>query len=1182
MSGQASLVYSTHLGGSGFDNDTDLDGDLALDSSGGIYITGTTRSSGFPVTLGAWKTVRQASDAFLLKIDPTKVAAEQIVWSTFVGGTSNEHGFAVTADNIGSVWVGGSTVGSGFPVTPNAFQASANAAAGFIARFSGDGANLDYGSYIGGGGGAAAEVLAMAVGQVGDVYATGQAGSSDFPTTAGAIQPTDPGSLSGFVLKMPASAVIANSPPVADAGGPYSVGEGSTTVLNGSGSSDPDNDIQDYEWDYDYGGATFDVDATGVTPTFSAAGLDGPLTRTVALRVRDTISQDSIDTATLNVVNRVPVLTVDDTLVVVDEADTAINKGELSDPGGDTLTLFASPGTAVDNRDGTWSWTYDTTDGPDETVNVSITATDNDGATSTVRFDLTVNNVQPDVTVNTSPVGVDEGQQAINAGTFSDPGADTVTMNASIGRVLDNGNETWSWTFDTTDGPDESQLVSIMATDSDGAASTARFDLTVNNVVPVVDAGQDQTIDEGDTLIAPGTFTDPGADTWTATVDYGEGDGLQTLALTGRSFRLSKHYEQAGRYTATVCVTDDDGGTGCDSLGVTVNSVVRGTDIIGALGAGGGVALLFLDGTQHRATTIDTDGAFSFTDVEVDGGQRIVVAKDAQNGSLILTTAAPPDPNARATVIELPPNPSDEHSIIFTTEVRGETTQSDIVGAFLNVPSQIHPFDGSPRDRIELESNYHLTLIGDENITAVFSGNITSTFVDTSLNVGPLSHLKTDPQQMLFQSIAVHEGGRIVPHAPRVPIDLKVGTLTVDPGGLISADGYGEFAGNGSGAGGPLAGGGHGGRGGNSGSGSGGGFYDSGLLPKEFGSSGGGVHGGRGGGLIRIAAAGTVSLMGTISASGFDAGALGGGGAGGTIRIKAHALTGSGVLRANGGNGGFGTPAGQNGGGGGGGRIAVRVKLDNFAEATGIQAEGGVAGSSFVEPGGRGTVAFIGLDDAANTCVDDTRQDDRTLRLYRSWRWEKMDVPFQFQSVVVTPDTTVVGTEGGVTISADTFQIMHTARWFTSIPSTNGGHFVIGGVKIDTRDMRVHSAFIQAPSVDWRVNAASTYEQIGGQLRAGRVVFTGQQQTATSVSGDFRFFNTVVLSPRIDVYANSVDIDQGSLFSTDGQGYAAGEGPRPGETTIGPGGNYFGSGAGKLIANGGNGANSVGGGGSGR
>lgn len=96
----------------------------------------------------------------------------------------------------------------------------------------------------------------------------------------------------------------------------------------------------------------------------------------------------------------------------------------------------------------------------------------------------------------------------------------------------------------------------------------------VNNVPPAVDAGPDAILDEGDTFLSAGSFSDPGADTWTATVDYGDGSGVQSLPLNpDGSFALSNLYDDDGVYTVTVTITDDDGGVGIDTATVTVNNV---------------------------------------------------------------------------------------------------------------------------------------------------------------------------------------------------------------------------------------------------------------------------------------------------------------------------------------------------------------------------------------------------------------------------------------------------------------------------------------------------------------------------------------------------------------------------------------------------------------------------------
>src|SRR6185369_16503361 len=65
-----------------------------------------------------------------------------------------------------------------------------------------------------------------------------------------------------------------NVAPTANAGGSYTVDSGASVQVDGSASSDPDGQIASYEWDFNYDGQTFDVDASGVKPTFSAAGLN--------------------------------------------------------------------------------------------------------------------------------------------------------------------------------------------------------------------------------------------------------------------------------------------------------------------------------------------------------------------------------------------------------------------------------------------------------------------------------------------------------------------------------------------------------------------------------------------------------------------------------------------------------------------------------------------------------------------------------------------------------------------------------------------------------------------------------------------------------------------------------------------------------------------------------------------
>jgi hypothetical protein len=78
------------------------------------------------------------------------------------------------------------------------------------------------------------------------------------------------------------------------------------------------------------------------------------------------------------------------------------------------------------------------------------------------------------------------------------------------------------------------------------------------DVAPAISALAAATLLPGETYGADGSFSDPGADTWTATVNYGEGAGNETLVLSGKTFVLSHTYLVAGAFVITVRVSDDD------------------------------------------------------------------------------------------------------------------------------------------------------------------------------------------------------------------------------------------------------------------------------------------------------------------------------------------------------------------------------------------------------------------------------------------------------------------------------------------------------------------------------------------------------------------------------------------------------------------------------------------------
>jgi hypothetical protein len=98
--------------------------------------------------------------------------------------------------------------------------------------------------------------------------------------------------------------------------------------------------------------------------------------------------------------------------------------------------------------------------------------------------------------------------------------------------------------------------ITVTVTDIANASASAGTHVLVTNVAPTVDPGPGSTINEGATFLSSGSFTDPGADTWTATVNYGDGSGDQVLALNAdHTFTLNHFYADNGTSTVTVTVT---------------------------------------------------------------------------------------------------------------------------------------------------------------------------------------------------------------------------------------------------------------------------------------------------------------------------------------------------------------------------------------------------------------------------------------------------------------------------------------------------------------------------------------------------------------------------------------------------------------------------------------------------
>lgn len=128
-----------------------------------------------------------------LIIDPV------LIYSTYLGGSGFDQGYAIAVDSLGSAYVTGRTAAIDFPTTDGAFQTNYGGGDAFVAKLNPSGSGLVYSTYLNGGSG-----NAIAVDSAGNAYVTGEAGTTNFPTTRDAFQ-TAPMGYDAFVTKLNAA-----------------------------------------------------------------------------------------------------------------------------------------------------------------------------------------------------------------------------------------------------------------------------------------------------------------------------------------------------------------------------------------------------------------------------------------------------------------------------------------------------------------------------------------------------------------------------------------------------------------------------------------------------------------------------------------------------------------------------------------------------------------------------------------------------------------------------------------------------------------------------------------------------------------------------------------------------------------------------------------------------------------
>jgi subtilisin family serine protease/PKD repeat protein len=369
--------------------------------------------------------------------------------------------------------------------------------------------------------------------------------------------------------------------PYAVCGGPYSGEVNQEMPFNGAGSYDPDGNDLIYDWDW--GDAEAHGSGTNPTHQYRADG-----TYIVTLTVTDTSGLIDIAKTTATISDVVPAPPV------------AVPGGPYCGRTGTAIAFNGGASYDTDPGDSLTAYEWDWGDGTAHESGISpihaYSATDYGLKTVQLRVQDSHGGwsswVPTTADINAQPVANPGGPYSGNAGeliTFN-AGGSIDAYGGSIDRYEWDWNDDGIWDTCTTsttashsfDTPN-TKVVRLHVRDTFDCGAdpwwspdvTCTVDIRKVNAPPVVDAGQDVTMNEGQTFSQPGSFSDTGElDTHTGTVNYGDGSGVQQLSLTaGKKFSLSHAYGDSNSYTVTITVTDSNGAAGTDTVQVNVNNV---------------------------------------------------------------------------------------------------------------------------------------------------------------------------------------------------------------------------------------------------------------------------------------------------------------------------------------------------------------------------------------------------------------------------------------------------------------------------------------------------------------------------------------------------------------------------------------------------------------------------------
>lgn len=314
----------------------------------------------------------------------------------------------------------------------------------------------------------------------------------------------------------------------------------------------------------------------------------------VTYEVSVTVADDDLGSITaadsIIVKNTAPTALVTRLTNMIDEGDSATLIVEFADEsaldvhtvtvqwgdGGETVRTL-SPGA----RDVTINYIYLDDDDeppmtPQDTFEVRVTVTDDNGNFVSGTDSIVVKNVAPSALVTELTTMVSEGENARLVVRFADEGRidrHTIVVDWGDGteteRILSPGARDVTidhlYRDDNPSGTlEDINDVSVTVTDDDGGSVTGFDSILVKNVDPVLSAMLPSTALEGEEVLLEGGFTDVGVDdTHKVTIDWGDDSEPDELNFEAGDmlFNATHTFLADGPYTVEVTLEDDDGGT---------------------------------------------------------------------------------------------------------------------------------------------------------------------------------------------------------------------------------------------------------------------------------------------------------------------------------------------------------------------------------------------------------------------------------------------------------------------------------------------------------------------------------------------------------------------------------------------------------------------------------------------